>query len=139
MSSGTDHLNLETNAQRAQRLQRFADGAGPVRTFMLENYHNFNAAATVDAAVGYCEFIEEGGKMFLTLAGAMSSAQLGISVAKMIRAGKVSGISCTGANLEEDIFNLVAHSAYERVPGWRTLSEEDERSEEHTSELQSHV
>ena len=37
----------------------------------------------------------------------MSSAQLGISVAKMIRAGKVSGISCTGANLEEDIFNLV--------------------------------
>ena len=67
MSSGTDHLNLETNAQRAQRLQRFADGAGPVRTFMLENYHNFNAAATVDAAVGYCEFIEEGGKMFLTL------------------------------------------------------------------------
>ena len=52
----------------------------------------------------------EGGKMMVTLAGAMSTAELGISLAEMIRQDKVHIISCTGANLEEDIMNLVAHN-----------------------------
>ena len=54
--------------------------------------------------------------MLVTLAGAMSTAELGISLAEMIRQDKVHAISCTGANLEEDIFNLVAHNHYKRVP-----------------------
>jgi deoxyhypusine synthase len=54
--------------------------------------------------------------MLVTLAGAMSTAELGISLAEMIREGKVHAISCTGANLEEDVFNLVAHSDYKRLP-----------------------
>ena len=33
---------------------------------------------------------------------------------------------CTGATLEEDLFNLVAHDAYERVPHYRTLSIKEE-------------
>jgi deoxyhypusine synthase len=64
--------------------------------------------------------------MFLAMAGAMSSAELGLSLAEMIRAGKIHGISCTGANLEEDIYNLVAHDHYVRVPNWRDLTPEDE-------------
>src|ERR1700677_94717 len=70
--------------------------------------------------------LDSGGKMFLTLAGAMSTAELGISVAELIRQDKIHGICCTGANLEEDIFNLVAHSHYERIPGYRHITAEQE-------------
>jgi len=81
-----------------------------IRQFMQENYLHFNAAAMVDAAKGYETHLMEGGKMMITLAGAMSTAELGISLAEMIRQGKVDIISCTGANLEEDLMNLVAHN-----------------------------
>ena len=63
----------------------------------------------------------------VTLAGAMSTAELGISLAEMIRQDKVQIISCTGANLEEDVFNLVAHDYYERVPNYRELTPEQEQ------------
>lgn len=56
----------------------------------------------------------------------MSTAEIGVSLAEMIRQGKVHAISCTGANLEEDIFNLVAHDHYERIPNWRALTAQDE-------------
>jgi len=64
--------------------------------------------------------------MMVTLAGAMSTAELGVSLAQMIRSGKVHAISCTGANLEEDVFNLIAHDFYERVPHYRDLTPQDE-------------
>ena len=99
---------------------------GPISQFMEKHYLHFNAAAMVDAAKGYETHLLEGGKMMITLAGAMSTAELGISLADMIRAGKVDIISCTGANLEEDIMNLVAHSHYKRVPNYRDLSPQDE-------------
>ncbi|RZK33538.1 MAG: deoxyhypusine synthase, partial [Pedobacter sp.] len=83
---------------------------GPISKFMETNYLHFNAAAMMDAAKGYETHLDEGGKMMITLAGAMSTAELGISLAEMIRQDKVAIISCTGANLEEDIMNLVAHS-----------------------------
>ncbi len=92
-----------------------------VRDFLRHHYRHFNAAALVDAADGYTRHIDQGGKMFMTLAGAMSTAELGLSLAEMIRRGKVHGISCTGANLEEDLFNLVAHDHYVRVPHYREL------------------
>lgn len=98
----------------------------PVRDFIEKNYLHFNAAALVDAAKGYETHLAEGGKMMITLAGAMSTAELGISLAEMIRQDKVQIISCTGANLEEDIMNLVAHSHYKRVPNYRDLSPQDE-------------
>jgi deoxyhypusine synthase len=99
---------------------------GPISQFIEGNYLHFNAAALVDAAKGYEQHLDEGGKMMITLAGAMSTAELGISLAEMIREDKVSIISCTGANLEEDIMNLVAHSHYKRVPNYRDLSPQDE-------------
>ena len=99
---------------------------GPISQFMERNYLHFNAAAMMDAAKGYETHLDEGGKMMITLAGAMSTAELGISLAEMIRQDKVSIISCTGANLEEDIMNLVAHSHYKRVPNYRDLSPQEE-------------
>ncbi len=100
---------------------------GPISKFMKHNYRHFNAAAMVDAAEGYKKHVEGGGKMMITLAGAMSTAELGLSLAEMIRQDKVHLITCTGANLEEDIFNLVAHDHYERVPNYRHLTAEDEQ------------
>lgn len=100
---------------------------GHVSNFIKHNYRHFNAAALVDAAEGYQKHLDDGGIMLATLAGAMSTAELGISLAEMIRQNKVHAISCTGANLEEDIFNLIAHDYYERVPNYRELSAEDEQ------------
>jgi deoxyhypusine synthase len=99
---------------------------GPISQFIEKNYLHFNAAALMDAAKGYETHLTEGGKMMVTIAGAMSTAELGISLAEMIRQGKIDIISCTGANLEEDIMNLVAHSHYKRVPNYRDLSPQDE-------------
>jgi deoxyhypusine synthase len=100
---------------------------GPVSRFIEHNYRHFNAAALMDAAKAYEAHLAKGGKMIVTLAGAMSTAELGITLAEMIRKGKVHGIVCTGANLEEDIFNLVAHDHYLRIPGYRDLTAEDEQ------------
>ena len=101
---------------------------GPVSRFLARNYRHFNAAALLDSAKGYETHLGAGGKMLVTLAGAMSTAELGISLAEMIRRDKVHAIVCTGANLEEDIFNLVAHDYYERVPHYRTLTDADEQA-----------
>lgn len=100
--------------------------AQPIRDFIEKNYLHFNAAALVDAAKGYEAHINSGKKMLISLAGAMSTAELGISLAEMIRRDKVQVISCTGANLEEDIMNLVAHNSYERVPEYRDLTPQQE-------------
>src|ERR1041385_7612103 len=99
---------------------------GPVSQFIQHHYRHFNAAALVDAAKGYESHLLEDGKMMITLAGAMSTAELGVSLAEMIRRDKVHIISCTGANLEEDIMNLVAHTHYKRVPQWRDLTPHEE-------------
>lgn len=99
---------------------------GPISEFMLKNYKHFNSASLVDAAVGWETHLNNGGKMFVTLAGAMSTAELGISLAEMIRNDKIHAICCTGANLEEDIYNLVAHDHYHRIPDWRALTADDE-------------
>lgn len=97
-----------------------------VREFITHNFRHFNAAVVIDAAQAYEDHLNKGGKMFMTLAGAMSTAELGISLAEMIREDKVHGICCTGANLEEDIFNLVAHDHYKRVPNYRNLTDKEE-------------
>jgi len=102
--------------------------AHTVREFIEKNYLHFNAASLVDASKGYEQHLLEGGKMMITLAGAMSTAELGISLAEMIRQDKVQIISCTGANLEEDLMNLVAHSHYKRVPNYRDLTPKEEWS-----------
>ena len=97
-----------------------------ITSFIKHHYRHFNAAAIVDAANAYNALLASGGKMFVTIGGAMSTAELGLSLAEMIRQDKIHGICCTGANLEEDVFNLVAHDFYERVPHYRDLTPADE-------------
>jgi len=99
----------------------------PISAFIRRHFRHFNAATLRDAADAYRRHVDEGGRMLVTLAGAMSTAELGLSLAEMIRQGKVHGISCTGANLEEDAFNLVAHEHYERIPHYRDLTGRDEQ------------
>ncbi|WP_242522783.1 deoxyhypusine synthase family protein [Candidatus Methylacidiphilum infernorum] len=98
----------------------------PIKQFIDHHFRHFNAAALKEAAKGYVKHLESGGKMMVALGGAMSTAELGISLAEMIRQDKVHAISCTGANLEEDIFNLVAHDYYKRIPHYRELSVDEE-------------
>jgi deoxyhypusine synthase len=103
-----------------------ASNAAPITSFLKHHYRHFNAAVVVDAAEAYTKHLARGGKMLMTLAGAMSTAELGLSLAEMIRQNKVHGICCTGANLEEDLYNLIAHDHYERVPHYRHLTAADE-------------
>ncbi|ULA69507.1 MAG: Deoxyhypusine synthase [Nitrospira sp.] len=100
---------------------------GSMTQFIDHHYRHFNAAAMKDAARAYRAHLEAGGKMLVTLGGAMSTAELGLSLAEMIRENKVHAICCTGANLEEDLFNLVAQKHYERIPHYRELTAQDEQ------------
>jgi len=101
--------------------------AGGISQFIDRHYRHFNAAVLKDAADAYIAHLDRGEKMMITLAGAMSTGELGISLAEMIRQDKVHAITCTGANLEEDLFNLVARSKYERIPNYRELSPQQEK------------
>ena len=98
----------------------------PITNFIEKYFLHFNAAALVDAAKGYEDQLKDGSKMLVSLAGAMSTAELGKIFAEIIRKDKVHIVSCTGANLEEDVMNLVAHSHYKRVPNYRDLTPQQE-------------
>src|SRR5438552_5452709 len=100
--------------------------AGSISQFIDRHYRHYNSYVLKEAADAYTAHLDRGGKMMITLAGAMSTAELGVSLAEMIRQDKVHTITCTGANLEEDLFNLVARTQYERVPHYRELSPQAE-------------
>lgn len=97
-----------------------------VKEFIKKNFKHFNAAALVDAAEAWVAYLKNGNKMFLSMAGAMSTAEIGISLSEMIRQDKIHAICTTGANLEEDIFNLIAHKHYKRIPHYRSLTPQEE-------------
>ncbi len=99
-----------------------------IKKFIDHNFRHFNAAVVKDAAQAYVAHLKNGGKMFLAMAGAMSTGEIGLTLSEMIRNEKINAISTTGANLEEDIFNLVAHDYYERVPHYRYLTKDDEEA-----------
>src|SRR5262249_12851560 len=98
-----------------------------VKEFIKRHFRHFNAAVVVDAAEGWRRHVAAGGKMMLTMGGAMSTAELGIVLAELIRRGMIHAMTVTGANLEEDVFNLVAHDHYVRLPGYRDLTPRDEQ------------
>jgi len=100
---------------------------GPVSQFIDHHFRYFNAAALKDAAIGYEQHLQDDGRMLISIGGAMSTTEIGLSLAEMIRQDKVHIISCTGANLEEDLMNLVAHNSYRRIPNYRDLTPEQER------------
>jgi len=114
-------------ASQSEKVGRGDYGNRHDQSFYTAYFKHFNAAALVDAAGGYQRLISSGGQMLMTIAGAMSTAEIGISLAEMIRRDKVHAISCTGANLEEDVFNLVAHDHYLRIPNYWDLTPSDDR------------
>ena len=97
-----------------------------VRDFIQRNYRHFNAGALSDCVESIRIFLDNDGRLMITLAGAMSTAEIGKTLAPAIRSQKVHAICCTGANLEEDLFNLIARSDYERIPNWRDFSASDD-------------
>ena len=97
-----------------------------VRDFIQRNYRHFNAGALSDCIESIRTFLDNDGRLMITLAGAMSTAEIGKTLAPAIRSQKVHAICCTGANLEEDLFNLIARSDYERIPNWRDFSASDD-------------
>jgi deoxyhypusine synthase len=118
-------MTTQVKAAKPKRTTRGTDYAA-VKDFITHHYRHFNSAVVIDAAQAYVDHLSKGGRMFVTLAGAMSTGELGLTLAEMIRQDKVHGICSTGANLEEDIFNLVAHDHYKRVPHYRNLTNEEE-------------
>jgi deoxyhypusine synthase len=101
---------------------------GSVRDFIVHHYRHFNAAILIDAARAWEDHLAKGGKMLLTMGGAMSTAEMGLVIAELIRQGKVHAMCVTGANLEEDVFNLVAHDSYQRIPNFRELTAEHDKA-----------
>ncbi len=97
-----------------------------IREFIDEHYLHFNAGELAKTANSLDCFLKSGGRLMVTLAGAMSTAEIGKTLAPAIRAGLIHAITCTGANLEEDLFNLVAHSKYHTIDDWRSLSASEE-------------
>lgn len=124
----TDFVRPELTKVTIAHEDKYETTKDPITQFMSHHYRHFNAAVTINAARAYKRHLENGGKMFLTMGGAMSTAELGLSLAEMIRQDKVHGICCTGANLEEDVFNLVAHDHYVRIPNYRELTPADEEN-----------
>ena len=100
--------------------------SGHVSAFLERHLRHYNAGTLRRAADAYVELIDRGGQMMVSLAGAMSTAELGLSLAPMIRAGKIHAISCTGANLEEDVFRLVGHDHYIEFHDYQDLTREDD-------------
>ena len=115
----TDAMNNEKNQPPSQ----FS-----VLDLFQKLFHNFNARQMKDATLAFKAHLDGGGKMLLAMGGAMSSAQLGITLAAMIKEGKIHAISCTGANLEESIFRLVAHNSYKDYPDYRYFTKEDDEA-----------
>ena len=87
-----------------------------IRDFIETHYSHFNAGELAKCIDSLREFLDGGGRLMITLAGAMSTAEIGKSLAPAIRAQKVHAICCTGANLEEELFGLFSRSEYEHVP-----------------------
>jgi len=98
----------------------------PVRKFIDSHFSHFNAYALKAASQAYIQHLSKGNRMLLAMAGAMSTAEIGGTLAEMIRRDKVHAICTTGANLEEDIFNLIAHDHYVHIPHYRQLAPRDE-------------
>ncbi len=96
-----------------------------IKTIINDYFLHFNAGETKHALIELKNQINKGNKIFITLAGAMSTARIGKLLAPAIEKGLIGAVCCTGANLEEDIFNAVDGAKYKRV-NWRNLSGEEE-------------
>jgi deoxyhypusine synthase len=106
--------------------KRVAKSKTPVSAFAMETLKHCNGGSTLQAALWLKQHVENGGKIVVTLAGALSSFQVGVTLAELIRQNKVHLVSATGANHEESYYRYVAHSHYAYIPRYTELTPEQE-------------
>ncbi|GGB11299.1 deoxyhypusine synthase [Brucella endophytica] len=102
----------------------------PILEFVCQDYHHFNAGALKRAILDYHRHVSAGGKMFWALAGALSTARLGIVLAPAIRNGLIHGLSVTGANIEESLLQMIVGEKYKFDWDYRYLKLEDDANYE---------
>lgn len=100
---------------------------GPISQFIEDYYLHFNAGTLQRASKSLKINIEKGDKLLISLAGAFSTGEGGKYLAELIREDKIHAISCTGANLEESLFDAVAHNSYLILPNYQFLTPEEEK------------
>lgn len=98
----------------------------PVSAFAERTLNHCNGGATYQAALWLKQHLAHGGKIVVTIAGALSSFQIGVMLAELIRKDKVHLISATAANHEESYYRYVAHSHYAYIPRYTELTPEQE-------------
>lgn len=106
--------------------QQVKSSATPVSDFARRSLQHCNGGATVEAALWLKKHLENGGKLVVTLAGALSSFEIGVMLAELIRQDKVHLVSATGANHEEAYYRYVAHSHYAYIPRYTELTAQQE-------------
>lgn len=99
----------------------------PVTNWLVHTKRHCNGGKIINAGLWLKQHTDNGGKIFLALAGAGSTFQVGIVISELIRAGKIAAISATGANLEESLYRLVANSYYARIPNYDELTRSEEK------------
>jgi deoxyhypusine synthase len=100
--------------------------ARPVSAYAQRTLNHLNGGAALQAALWLKEHLDNGGKLVVTIAGALSSFQVGVMLAELIRQNKVHLVSATGANHEESYYRYVAHSHYAYIPRYTELTPEQE-------------
>ncbi|MBU0546010.1 deoxyhypusine synthase family protein [Patescibacteria group bacterium] len=119
--------DLNNNLDRTGALSAYVKkSSAPVSTFAECTLKHCNGGATMQAAVWLKNHLDNGGKLMVTLAGALSSFQVGVVLAELIRQNKVHLVSATGANHEESYYRYVAHSHYAFIPRYTELTPEQE-------------
>ncbi len=94
--------------------------------FIEDHFHHFNAGVLKRMTTSLWDHLNGGGRLVISLAGAMSTARIGCSLRPAIEAGLIHGISTTGANLEEDLFRRIAGPSFRTVDDWQELSASDD-------------
>ncbi len=98
----------------------------PISRYAENTLKHINGGATMQAALWLKQHLDNGGKLVVTLAGALSSFEVGVMLAELIRKNKVHLVSATGANHEESYYRYVAHSHYANIPRYTELTPEQE-------------
>lgn len=113
-------------AQKGTVSQYVKKSKTPVSAFAERSLLHCNGGSTMQAALWLKDHLAHGGKLVVTIAGALSSFQIGVTLAELIRKNKVHLVSATAANHEESYYRYVAHSHYAYIPRYTELTPEQE-------------
>jgi deoxyhypusine synthase len=115
--------NTDTKGTLSEHVKK---SSAQVSKFAQKTLNHLNAGSTLQAALWLKQHLKNGGKIVVTLAGALSSFQVGVMLAELIRKNKVHLVSATGANHEESYYRYVAHSHYAYIPRYTELTPKQE-------------